>query len=1210
MKSLTLLLATAALVYGGQSIDLSIGGGTAPSPLRSATQSFYVDFQVHNWTLPGSQTEISYDAGIGVQIQINASSLLIGNPTGEAPSASCSLTLLGRVDSNNNPVTNINVRVTRDYPNLRFMCDFWNNDGSGYERDIVPITAPVATTLSGIEWNRLGTLPSIKLGFYRQVLGLPTDASFPATTYTNATTQSWWKFDNSLADSSGNGRTITWTGTATYSTTPNQGAAARAKTYGAPTWSSWLPFRAGNSGQLDGTASFSMADSSNAVNYFWQQLTGPTTVVWSSRTAGQPVVTGTVFGSYTFSLKVTDVGGSTASTELSAGAVATDSKGVVVQADPNADKIFGPMIAWGRNPWGYQDYQAMNATTLRAAVYAQILPPSFATWKAGTVTYKRSGLSPLSATLNGAISATDTTIVLNDASVFDWTVLPTVIQTSNGYGGEAIRICNRVGNSLNVCYDGRGWANTPASALGNGATVMQLKVTGTGTSFLTTLCPNGAGLPGASYYSTGTVSVTAGSINVTGSGTNWTSGIRSRAILILGNHGGTPFRFFSTIANTNLDPETSNTLKLGRAFPADADSEGGLSYVIYDSEYSFAPEWSHPTIAVGGATPLISSTLMTSVRCETDTTAYTYAWGEALGSTQETDRQYTVVTAGFPSDFGLSYYDEGLAHQALYLRSGSKFAYDTAKLLIRYWTWYPGFAGGVIPPRPRQASIISGFADKVLFPDSYNTENWKILRGFSGTGEYYTSLNNCETDYRETAYAQAWAALGAMFDPDPTINARWVTAVNAAYTRDNNCKGTGGENPSWFYRDGAYAAGMSVTGGTTAVTGTGIPSTICAGPIVGTVTLNNGSPTATLSTGGPWQSGKVLIIWGARPDGSPWYLKDYSWTSGPSITLGVPFEGVSNTYSFQMETPDSNGFDYLATHDSSLAFSADPYLGRIMACVWNNSGSLTLDRNWPGGNISGTLTMAKSNVMGKGQQPFISGIKTLQMGFGAETNSSYSTLRDATAEYIFTPTTKGYNPLTKGLYYASGNAQCIPQWDALLGCGYNSTTTFGKTESRILAGEAQNAARVYYESNTNNTIKTQLDEVYGGIWGDVNYNTGGVYYDSVNAIQAGGYDFGSYKWTGFMFGMGMSHQWPAARLGGVDPEDLVTYKFQFTLPSNADKVVLTVLRPSGKLVYPTECTTSPCEFTYDRRQGSHRLRWEFKTTANVGRGPSDWAILP
>ena len=104
------------------------------------------------------------------------------------------------------------------------------------------------------------------------------------------------------------------------------------------------------SAQLDGSYSYSLADSSSAVSYSWQETSGPTPVVWSDNTAATPTMTGLVFGTYNFSLQVTDVNGSTNTATLQVGAVATDNNGVVINADPNVDKIFGPMIAFGKNP--------------------------------------------------------------------------------------------------------------------------------------------------------------------------------------------------------------------------------------------------------------------------------------------------------------------------------------------------------------------------------------------------------------------------------------------------------------------------------------------------------------------------------------------------------------------------------------------------------------------------------------------------------------------------------------------------------------------------------------------------------------------------------------------------------------------------------------------------------------------------------------------
>ena len=42
---------------------------------------------------------------------------------------------------------------------------------------------------------------------------------------------------------------------------------------------------------------------------------------------------------------------------------------MVVNADPNVDFLYGSMIAWGQNPWGYQDYWAAHAAALRQADY-------------------------------------------------------------------------------------------------------------------------------------------------------------------------------------------------------------------------------------------------------------------------------------------------------------------------------------------------------------------------------------------------------------------------------------------------------------------------------------------------------------------------------------------------------------------------------------------------------------------------------------------------------------------------------------------------------------------------------------------------------------------------------------------------------------------------------------------------------------------------
>ena len=182
--------------------------------------------------------------------------------------------------------------------------------------------------------------------------------------------------------------------------------------------------------QLDGSRSFSLADGSAQVTYQWAQLSGPTTVRWSDTTSATPTIQGLIFGTYTFQLTVKDVAGNTASTTLQIGAVATDANGVVVQADPNADKLFGPMIAFGQNPWGYADERALRATTLRSAAYdAQGLTnPTWETPLAGTVTYK---FWPPFTKIAADISSSAMSIQVNDVSQLDLTTFPTRILLGN-----------------------------------------------------------------------------------------------------------------------------------------------------------------------------------------------------------------------------------------------------------------------------------------------------------------------------------------------------------------------------------------------------------------------------------------------------------------------------------------------------------------------------------------------------------------------------------------------------------------------------------------------------------------------------------------------------------------------------------------------------------------------------------------------------------
>lgn len=318
-------------------------------PNLSANQDWRVEFQLHNWAAPSVNTNggFIWDLnGIGSNAAIVPGNLLWINDKRDsiAGGSPCQLPLAGRTD--------VLVRAQRESSQSRFVCEIWNIDGTNYSKDIVAIQSANPWLYSGGIFGSPYT--TADLGFFRIFLTTLPDSSRPPVT---ADTGSWTdlRFDGTVADDSGNGHNLTFPG-ASYMPTPSQLPAAIIKTLGAPTWSSVVTARAGFPTALDGTNSLSMADGSSSLTYFWQQISGPTTVIWSSRTAAQPVITGLIFGDYQFRLQVTDTAGLTAVTDVHVGAVATDNNGVVVNANPMVDAIYGPMIAFGKSPWAYIDY--------------------------------------------------------------------------------------------------------------------------------------------------------------------------------------------------------------------------------------------------------------------------------------------------------------------------------------------------------------------------------------------------------------------------------------------------------------------------------------------------------------------------------------------------------------------------------------------------------------------------------------------------------------------------------------------------------------------------------------------------------------------------------------------------------------------------------------------------------------------------------------
>src|SRR5262249_44986619 len=158
-----------------------------------------------------------------------------------------------------------------------------------------------------------------------------------------------------------------------------------------------------------------------------------------------------------------------------------DDNGVVIPSDPKVTEIFGPMIAFGKSPWGWMDERAYRAHTLQRAGTYESGPPTWSKPGQGAVSYRLLGIGPNGqpgTTLKSNITATATSIPIADASKLPGLLaLPTwiLIGNVNGGGQEAVRVSATTAitgpATLTVAYDGRGvsagvWSaiNPPAKA--------------------------------------------------------------------------------------------------------------------------------------------------------------------------------------------------------------------------------------------------------------------------------------------------------------------------------------------------------------------------------------------------------------------------------------------------------------------------------------------------------------------------------------------------------------------------------------------------------------------------------------------------------------------------------------------------------------------------------------------------------------------------
>jgi hypothetical protein len=1210
MKLLSLILATSCSLWAQSSISLSnFGAARNTFPAQSKANPWRLEISLSDLDCSGTR-EIFDEPAIGMRLRCIGSGTLTLNTsywnTGEA--GSCQF----------NAGTDLSIRVQRDPAGFGY-CEAWTPGGIRFYSATTTFTGTTADTSTGLTLGNLsgnaGIAAQAKVAYFRLHSTLLPLNSRPPTTEDNTARIVEWKLDGGLTDSSGNGYDINTTnGTASYSSTLNLGSYSRPK-INATTWSDWTSLRAGVTESITGSASYSQSGIGTSVTCAWQQLSGPSTVTFGDRTQCDTTVSGTIFGPYQFQLSVTGPDGSVGASTIDVGAVATDGNGVVIQSNAAADNIFGPMIAFGRNPWAYPDDAALRALTVRT--YTDLYDDDWLDYKAGTVAYKANYSASNLATLSGDITDTATSLVVSSTTNLTLS-FPTVLQF--GYGGERVLICSNTGTTMNVCSDGRGWANTTAAAHTSGAGILQPVAVGTGTSFLADYCSGRQGpFTGSGVYTTGTVSATAGSTTLTGSSTAWLYGqfnpssniFPGQTIRFAGVISGQPFEFITTIASwTN-----STTITLARAYPSIATGVSGVTYQIYNANAVFSPTWVRPDATNGQ--------LRYDFPACISNTQVAFGGGAEIWTGAQTGRQHAVTMQNWMTSGGNgtpNFYDEMLANYAMYHRSGSWLARERARWMRDRWAKSPEFdEGWGIGVGTSRNVAAQGILAATLLDGFDGAYALRKLAQNAIANLAVLGTDCTKGDTRENSYEFSWIAMAAIYDPDSGQRATFKAALDNVLARESNCQDAAGYNPSYIYFNASFSPDLTVTNNSTAVTGTGITNAgSCGSTASGTGGVTNGSATMT-GSGTPTipASFGSIGITGTR-GGQPYVWRGQYSGSGAAITLSAVWQGDTNGAVPFVIHDDAARNDYM-----SVAFgttNGDPTADVPYDCVFNNSGSLTLTRPWAG-TSSTTMRVYRGNLVGKGAQPFQHGIKMLEYDWAIKatdgaTRTSFQALANKLSEWIVA---NGYDPKTKGMRYGAGFTHCeppgtAPGWDSgtllsspqfdwtVLGCQFGNSVVGGAVAaSRALSAEAQTAMRIYYNADPTTVRRAFGDEFYGAIYGKTALTapllpTDGGY---VNPYIDTGLNAG--KWLGFHFGVGMAHQWPAVRLGGAAAADnrAINVFVDPAAVAGAASVRVTLTFPSSATATCARDTAGACAMTGDGRQGDHLVLREYWSGAGA-----------
>lgn len=1093
----------------------------------------------------------------------------------------------------------------------------WDINGVRQVSASNPYTGDNGTNLTGIFVGQNGNTTVQRVHFIRCGTNLvPIGSRSPATADIgplNANTWAFhWKFDGTLVDSA----TGAYPATMADSSTPNNTCNVTVTSYcttqfqvpipvitlAQPTW------RAGTGQTPSGAASFSQSDSSPGIySYFWQILSGPTLLAWTSHTGVTPTLTQLVAGDYNLQLVVTDATPATAVTTQHVGVVATDVNDIVINTAglPTAAQtnvILGPLQKWMSNLAPYPLFDQLHAVqwNLRSGPTGDFQSPlnGASSYQAGTAyfDYAQPGTLSITQTLNIATgSGTSWLSTIGDAG--DATASAAIYDSLNaGIHSSDTFVVTGSNNTFVFTFDG----GSPITCTLTTGSRNSSQIAGDIQGCIGTAVPSSPAttIPGTA---SGTHTVTPTSMVgiATGEVLKFNDGANIVNATVTGTTGST---FTATFPVTLANPAVVSWRV------ATTDSNGGLLIKILTSTVG-----SGGSIAVssGSADALLGFTVGTfTVANNPQGNMAIIPWyltstlspanpGYPTGRRQlnvlqvlsdtslivqqanglgwrlpsQSGVQFAIDNQSWPSFYAAdnngNYYDNGLSDCAKAYKSGV--ATDIAQCRARTDRWFrgPKVDLGQEYTTSGDSTTVVG-SGQGLISRSLGMMG-VFLRALDGQSGYWTGLEyiagqdiiklsgagsniaDIYTDQREFGYAVQRVSACALFDPggySATCRAELVSLTTAIITPSRNTADSA--YPYWpvpYYTQASFVC----------------VNNVCPGG--GSVCVTNGSQTVT---------------------GSGTAFANFGNSHGATTMWFFPIAGTR---------PANNA-------------AGDPV---YYTPAYNSPTSVTLDRNYAGTTgCSKGYMLFDGNVdvpyIGWGAQPFMEGLMntgfalaslaTACISAGVPTNCDNPT-SIALAGYVSDAATwianVGYDPVTQGVFQGANYVNCTPPSANIL-CN-SGNLPYGE---RVTGQEASGGISWGYRLSGTSALKTNIDAQFSAAWA----NIGGL---PDYVPPSGNYTFtpgnlASFKYYGLMTGIDAQPSYQAVQLcaGGTFPclspllpPNNATVRVTGCLAANsctgavanATQYVMVMTEPNG-ITATSTCSTPTCTVTANLVQGS------------------------